>query len=259
MHYSIFFFVCFRPKPLQSNPSDVWVAREKLRNNQEPANKGYTKDAASNKNEENTKSTSVLAKKYNDLIQQKSKTVSKSAPRSASFRSPAEEAPKVNRRSQWQQMEKQNETKVSDFRKQRDYQNLVGLSRVRGMSQAFQALDQKSSQKTSDSSGSLNSTSSESSSSHLTPPRDSVVNGNGNKWSRFGSKTRSASVQHNNNNSNLINTFSNSQSVTTDLLSTDNVSTMLPRDLNVIAMQHKRTSESSIYHWIRQQKDVSLL
>jgi len=247
---------------LYSSPSDVWVAREKTKmtqQQQEP--RRNSKDVASfskNKKDNTQESATALARKYNDLILQKQQQQqqlqpkkSRSTPRSASFRSSSDETPKTNHRTQWQKMEKQGEVKkVSEFQKQKDYQSLIGLSRVKGRGQVFQPVNEK----TSGSSGSLNSNSSDSSSSLVSPSRDLI--GNSNKWTRFSGRNRS-NTTHNSNNNN--NSFAQPKSVT-HLPPTRSVPTMqLSRNLNAMSMSNKRASESSIFSWIRQQKDVSLL
>ena len=233
----------------------MWVAREKTKmSQQQQATRKSPKDTSSssksNRKENTQESATALARKYNDLIlqkqQQQQPKKSRSTPRSASFRSSADETPKTNHRTQWQKMEKQGEVKkVSEFQKQKDYQSLLGLSRVKGRGQVFQAINEK----TSGSSGSLNSNSSDSSSSLISPPRD-VIGKN-----RFGGRTRS-STTHNSNYNN--NSFAQPKSVT-HLPPTRSIPALLPGNLNVAAVQNKRASETSIYNWIRQQKDVSFL
>ena len=242
----------FSIKSSYASPSDVWVAREKVKMSQKQSPQKYTRDAAAASKKDSQESATSLARKYNDLLQKQQlppqPQKSRSAPRSASFRSSADETPKINHRTQWQKMERQGEVKkVSDFQKQKDYQNLLGLSRVKGRCQVFQPTNEKPS-KTSDSTGSLNSNSSGSSSSLISPSRDLVANNN--RWNRFGARVRSSSA-HNTNNNNSISLLQSSTH-----LPLQSFPNMLSRDLNM-ALPNKRASESSIYSWI-QQKDVSL-
>ena len=210
------------------------------------------------------KSASVLAKKYNDLItQQKSSTLNTSS----SLRSPTEDKAKpAPRRTQWPILEKQSAVKVSEFQKQREYQSLIGLSRVRNIGQVFQASNQDSTTKASDSSGSLNSMSSDSSSSLTSPPRGLATLGNSNKWSRFSSRTRSSTGQgpqnYNNNNNNvkgvvIVTTYHNTSTI--DALPLRRTSNLMSRDSDVITVARKASSPNSIYNWISQPGDAPCL
>nr|CAB3262951.1 uncharacterized protein LOC100185720 [Phallusia mammillata] len=161
--------------------------------------------------------------------------------------------------------------RVSDFQKQRDYQNLIDLSRVRGSNQSGGGHPQHQQpqrpqmnvpgSRTSTSSIASSASSNSYASSLRSPTRPSVARSSSHKWARFGLGKSSKAPQP------VVEAkpMAPPQSLVTQQQKRTSLSrrgndVMIPRDQNVITVSYKRTTANdSVYSWIQSQDDVTYL